>query len=101
MVATELASCKLQSPAEKAALRNEVLGILKSVKPAKSNITPEERKALKEIQKNEDLMLLPADKGRAVVLLDTKEYEEKVKAMLSDPKTYRVLDHGPGPYLKI
>ena len=37
-----------------------------------SNITPEERNALKDIKKNEELMVLPADKGRAVVLLDTR-----------------------------
>jgi len=32
-------------------------------------------------------MVLPAEKGRAAVILDKTEYEEKVAVMLSDEKT--------------
>ena len=33
-------------------------------------------------------MILPADKGRATVVTDKTEYEEKVKTMLNDANTY-------------
>jgi len=39
-------------------------------------------------------MVLPADKGRATVVLDKAEYEEKVLHMLSDEKTYQKLKKG-------
>ena len=42
-----------------------------------------------------DLTIFPADKGKATVVMDTQEYEEKVLAMLSDRKTYEVLKSDP------
>ena len=34
-------------------------------------------------------MILPADKGRATVVLDKEECEGKMKSMLSDESTYK------------
>ena len=36
-------------------------------------------------------MILPADKGRATVVMDKTEYEEKVNTMLNDVHTYEKL----------
>jgi len=36
-------------------------------------------------------MILPAGIGRATVILDKVEYDEKVRQMLSDEKTYEKL----------
>ena len=33
-------------------------------------------------------MILPADKGKATVIMDKTEYEEKVLQLLDDEKTY-------------
>ena len=38
---------------------------------------------------------MPADKGKATVIMDTAEYEEKVKEMLGDEKVYNVLKKDP------
>ncbi len=40
-------------------------------------------------------MILPADKGRATVVLDKSKYEEQVTTMLSDTHTYEVLKTDP------
>ncbi|XP_072020698.1 uncharacterized protein [Amphiura filiformis] len=40
-------------------------------------------------------MILPADKGKATVVLDKEEYEEKVTIMLNDDKTYEKLKNDP------
>jgi len=45
-------------------------------------------------------MILPADKGRATVILDKFEYGEKVRQMLSDEKTYEKLKKDPTPIYK-
>ena len=40
-------------------------------------------------------MILPADKGKCVVILDKEEYSNKVNMMLSDERTYRKLIRDP------
>ena len=92
IVQTELACSKI--PQEQIdELRAEVKGALKPSKPPpQSNITKEEKIALKELRKDSSIMILPADKGRATVKMDSDKYEDQVKAMLSDEKTYEKLD---------
>ena len=48
-----------------------VCGILRKVKKLKDNLTREQRKALRELRKN---MIIPADKGKATVLMMQKSY---------------------------
>ena len=69
-------------------LRSEMAGVLRNSKPPKSNITREERKALQDLKKEESILILPADKGKATVLMEVSDYEEKLTEMLSDEKTY-------------
>ena len=40
-------------------------------------------------------MILPADKGRATVVMDKTEYEEKIHTMLNDAHTYEKLQADP------
>ena len=40
-------------------------------------------------------MILPADKGTAMVVLDTREYEAKCLNLLADSDTYEELKKGP------
>ena len=81
-------------------LRSEIVGTLKSAKPPTSNISKDERKAIKELQEEDSIMVLGADKGRATVVLDKSEYDNKMQALLSDTKTYVKLDKDPTPKLK-
>ena len=87
MLATELACSKIKQ-AEAVQLRSKVANILTSSNPPKSNLSKDERQAIKELKKIDNIMILPADKGRATVVMDKEEYEQKVTTMLSDKKTY-------------
>ena len=78
-----------------AKLRADCVRILKQAKPPKDNITLEERKALTTLAKDSDITILPADKGRAVVILNTADYKEKAKTILSDTNTYQALPKDP------
>ena len=60
-----------------------------------SNISNEERAAVRNIGKDTSIMILPADKGKATVVMDKEDYEKKVKDMLSDKQTYLKLDNDP------
>ena len=45
-------------------------------------------------------MILPADKGKSTVVMDTTDYDEKVNNMLADKKTYEELSDDPTPRYK-
>ena len=94
ITACEKACWKL-SASESAQLRSEIVGTLKSAKPPKSNITKEERQAIKQLQKEKSIQILAADKGRATVIMDTEEYNNKLQSMPSDTDTYTQLKKDP------
>ena len=48
-------------------------------KPAKSSISAEEWKALKSLQSDNSIMIIPADKGNKTVLLDRDLYLSKLE----------------------
>ena len=87
---TELA-CKHLPQADGVQLRSKVASVLKSAKVPEQNVTKEERQAIKDLKKNKDIMILPADKGKSTVVMDVTDYEQKVTNMLADKKTYEEL----------
>ena len=76
-------------------MRCEVVNILSSNCKTESNISKEERQALKNLSKEDSIVILPADKGSCTVIMDKDEYCRKVESMLSDEKTYLKLKKDP------
>ena len=68
-----------------------MIGLLRRARPALRNITPDEGTALKELRNDDQLVILPADKGRATVVMDMCTYDEKMESLLSDRSTYKVI----------
>ena len=72
----------------------QIIKKIQDVEPEKiateDNLTQEERKALKEIQENADIVIKEADKGGALVILDKDFYESKLIMAdhLNDSSTY-------------
>ena len=64
-------------------LRTEVNILLKRAKAPKSNISREEKKTLKELREDQNGMVLTADKGMAMVVMDRLDYQEKVEGLLT------------------
>ncbi|XP_072020328.1 uncharacterized protein [Amphiura filiformis] len=94
VLATELAWKHLPL-ADGIQLRAKIASTLKSSKVPEQNVTKEERKAIKDLKKAEDIIILPADKGKSTVVLDRVDYDEKVNTMLGDKKTYEELPNDP------
>jgi hypothetical protein len=46
------------------------------------------------------LIVLPADKGKAAVIIDSIEYKAKIKNMLKDKRVYQKLNKDPSPGFK-
>ena len=83
------------SEIQKAEIRTEVANILKHTKPPKDNMTKTERKAIKELKKDNTIVILKADKGNTTVIMNKVIYEEKINNMLSDTTTYVLLNKDP------
>jgi hypothetical protein len=94
IVATELACGKLPYN-ESSVLRSEMAGLLRNARPPKSNISADERRAIQELKSEDSILILPADKGKATVLMEVTEYEEKISEMLADERTYELLPSDP------
>ena len=65
-------------------VRRAVNGILQQAEPSKPNITKEMRDALKSLKEDESIMVLPADKGRASVVMDTDTYRAKISTLIEN-----------------
>ena len=92
-VCRRLDFCHKKSTADK--LRAEVTKILMKSKLPKSNVNRKERGAIKNLAKDEDIIILPADKGRSTVILNKRDYHLKMSALLDDDKTYEKLVSDP------
>ena len=95
IITTEQACLQLTDTTKAASLRSNVTRILKKNKNIKQNISREERVALEGLTKNKDIMILPADKGRVTVVINTKDYDDKMQKMLTDSNTYVKLNSDP------
>ena len=56
----------------------------------RSNITIEEHKAVAELRKDNNRMILTADKGVSLVVLNKEDYVKKAEELLNQP-TYRTI----------
>ena len=85
----------LRLPSRKAEeLRGEVKVILKKGTKNKPNITKEEHQAIKELKKAKTRMVLTADKGVSMVVMDKDDYNSKSEELLHT-STYQILKTDP------
>ena len=87
-------TCQNLAQGEAEELRAEVKAVLKKIQPPKSNITKEEQKALKELKKDTNRVILTADKGTCLVVMDKEEYISKAQELLKE-ETYRLIPQDP------
>ena len=60
-----------------------------------SNITREEKKAIKSLKDNTEIIIRQADKGGCTVIWDRKDYIKEAKRQLMDKKYYQPLSKDP------
>ena len=65
--------------------RSTIASIIRRHRPQIQNITPKERQAIRDLKKDDEVVILPVDKGNATVLLDTKDYLYKANDLLDKP----------------
>ena len=67
----------------------EVLQHFKDKKGPTCNITKQEKEAIKTLREDSSWVVLTADKGVAMVVMDKSQYIEKCMALLNDTKVYK------------
>ncbi|KAL9952670.1 hypothetical protein ACROYT_G039958 [Oculina patagonica] len=75
-------------------VRRAVNNILQQAEPPEPNITKEMRDGLKSLKEDDSIMILPADKGRASVVLDTETYRTKMSTLI-EHGPYQLLNKDP------
>ena len=67
----------------------EILHCYKKKKSFTRNITKEEKEAIKTLREDASRVVLTADKGVALVVMDKSQYVDKCMALLDDTKVYK------------
>lgn len=79
-------------PEEQAELaRTRIIRALSKARPPPVNLLPQECSAMKSLQLNGHILVLPADKGKTTVVIDKVQYDEKMSSFLDD-QTCKKLD---------
>ena len=82
-------------PCDKDLIRADVTKILTTFKTPKPNITKAESSAIQALKKDPSIRILKADKGNCTVVLNTSDYLQKMRSLLSDSFTYSKIKSNP------
>ena len=81
-------------------IRSRIASTIQSASLTDNNLTKDERQALKRLRNDNDILILPADKGRVTVVMDKTDYHDKMDELVNDKQTYEVLKRDPTPALQ-
>ena len=81
-------------------IRSRIASTVQSASIPDNNLTKDEQQALKRLKNDDNIVILPADKGRVTVVMDKTDYfADKMDALVSDKQTYEELKRDPTPAL--
>ena len=93
------AACTKLSQQDAEELRADVNRVLRSSHPPKPNLTKAQNIALRELKRDRDCIVLTADKGVAMVVMDKQDYINKANQLLNQ-NTYKVISKDPTNTIK-
>ena len=97
-IATIEKACTALQQGKAEELRGDVKANIKKIQPPKYNLTREEHKAPEELKKDKNRMILTADKGVSIVVIDKEEYTRKAEELLSQPSYKTILTDPTNKY---
>ena len=71
--------------------RDKITQMILNARVSPPNLCAEERKALKELRLDSNIKIIKADRGNCTVVMNTKDYDDKLLALLNDCEVFRVL----------
>ncbi|BHF81221.1 hypothetical protein SprV_0702435100 [Sparganum proliferum] len=79
---------------EQFTIRNSTVHALKN-RNKFSTLSGDEKKALNSLKTDENIIILPADKGGSTTIMNKTDYTDKMMTLLKDESTYERLDADP------
>ena len=77
----------------KTSVLNDMQSKLKLKKKPRFNISVKERQAIRSLKQNSDIIIKPADKGGAIVILNKEDYIKEGERQLQQDQHYKKLDN--------
>ncbi|CAN7951161.1 unnamed protein product [Ixodes pacificus] len=77
------------------AVQREIMQQFRQKRPGRQNLNLHERNALKSLSLRTDIVIKPADKGGAIVIMNSDDYLAEGLRQLNDPKFYKHLTCDP------
>ena len=68
-------------------IRSRIASTLQSASLSNCNLTKSKLHALRRLRNDKDIVILPADKGRVTVVMDKKDYTDKMDSLVNDKQT--------------
>ena len=93
------AACTKLSQQDAEELRADINRVLRSSHPPKPNLTKAQNSALRDLKRDRDHIVLTADKGVAMVIMDRQNYINKANQLLNQ-NTYRSIAKDPTSSIK-
>ena len=93
------AACTKLSQQDAEELRADINRVLKSSHPPKPNLTKAQNLTLRELKRDRDCIVLTADKGVAMVIMDRQDYINKANHLFNQ-NTYRSITKDPTNSIK-
>ena len=81
-------------------IRSRIASTMQSALQDGGNLIKDEQHALKRLKNDEDIVILPADRGRVTVVMDKTDYHDKMDALVNDKQTYQELKRDSTPALQ-
>uniref|UniRef100_A0A8C5PFD7 Reverse transcriptase n=1 Tax=Leptobrachium leishanense TaxID=445787 RepID=A0A8C5PFD7_9ANUR len=95
-----MASKEIETFEQLVALDIKRLNKHKYIDPKPKNLSKSEYEGLKQLKRDETLIIKPADKGGGIVVLNQEQYHNETMRLLNDPLTYRKLENDPTNRIK-
>ncbi|XP_039189356.1 uncharacterized protein LOC120303718 [Crotalus tigris] len=83
----------------KSSIRQQVTGLLTSHR-YHHVLSRDETQALRQLKRDDSIVILPADKGRMTVVMDKTLYTTKALKLLNDRTAYRIVEKDPSVTLR-
>ena len=98
-ITTIEAACSMLSQQDAEELRADINWVLRSSHPPKPNLTKAQNSAIRELKRDRDRIVLTADKGVAMIIMDRQDYIRKANNLLSQ-NTYKTIQQDPTNTIK-
>ena len=99
-IADKQASQSILAETTKDEIRSRVTSTLQSASIRDTNLTTVEKQALEWLKHDENIVILPADKGHVTVVMDKTDYYNKMDELVNNKQTYKLLKWDPAPSLQ-